>query len=467
VRALAIGIIGVGTMGRNLALNFADHDVEVLAFDRTFSKAETLAAEHGGIQPCETVEDMIKALSLPRTILMMIPAGEPVDNMLTTLAPLLDEGDIVIDGGNSNFKDTIRRSEAMTEKGLRFVGMGVSGGASGARNGPALMVGGPRSMWEILEPILGSIAASADDGKPCADWMGEGGAGHFVKAVHNGIEYADMQMIAETFGVMRSGLGLRSNEIAETFGHWNRGALESYLIEITAEISGTRDPKTGQPIVDVILDQAAQKGTGRWTVMEAQRLAAPLATIEAAVTARVLSSFKAERGEVAERFGDAGEVFADGEVGLDDLKSALIAGRIINFSMGFDLLRSASREYEMGIILSNVAKVWRAGCIIRSVMLNPMAEALADDPERRLFMAPEFVELLKTHIPGLRKTVSTALACGHAVPALASALSWFDQMRTSRSTANVIQAQRDFFGRHSFERIDQQGSHHGPWANDD
>ena len=461
-----IGIIGVGVMGRNLALNFADHDVEVFAFDRNFQKSKTLSSGHAAIQACETVEVMVGALSSPRAVLMMIPAGEPVDETLAALAPLLADGDIVIDGGNSNFKDTIRRSETMTKKGLRFVGMGVSGGAEGARRGPAMMVGGPRSMWEVLEPLLGPIAAKAEDGTPCADWMGEGGAGHFVKAVHNGIEYADMQMIAEVFGLMRSGLNKEARFISDMFGEWNEGALQSYLIEITAEIAGTLDPDTGRPIVDVILDRAAQKGTGRWTVMEAQRLAAPLGTIEAAVTARVMSSFKAEREQAAELFGDGGRAFEEGALSIEDLESALIAGKVIGYTLGFDLIRNASEDYDMGVTLSDVARVWRAGCIIRSVMLDPMAEAFKADADRRLVFAPEFAELLNAHLSGLRKTVSMAVERGHAVPSLASALCWFDQLRTSRSTADVIQAQRDFFGRHGFERVDQEGDHHGPWAAD-
>ena len=463
-----IGIIGIGTMGANLALNFAENGIGVAAFDIDPEASETLAKDSerlgGSIEAFENLGDLANALELPRVVLMMVPAGDAVDGQLDVLTEWLQKGDIVIDGGNSHFRDTMRRIETAEDHGLHFVGMGVSGGADGARHGPSLMVGGVEDVWKTLQPLVEAVAAKADDGEPCAKWMGCQGAGHFVKAAHNGIEYADMQMIAETYGLMRRGLGLDFDAMAEAFADWNKGVLKSFLIEITSDILKTDDPKTGKPVVNVILDRAAQKGTGRWTVMEAQQLAAPQVVIEAAVTARVMSSQPKLRAKAGEVFGAAPNAIPDGNLDVETLERALIAARIITYAQGFDLITIASENLDMEVPLPDVAKVWRAGCIIRCAMLDDMAKALSEDAKRNIAFAPTFEKLLKDNLPSLRKVVGVGTAHGHAIPALSAALSWFDMLRTPRSTADLIQAQRDYFGHHGFERTDEDGDHHGPWA---
>jgi 6-phosphogluconate dehydrogenase len=390
-----------------------------------------------------------------------VPAGQAVDDQLAALTPHLGPDDLVIDAGNANFHDTNRRTAAGLP--FRFIGIGVSGGEEGARHGPAIMAGGTSDDWARMAPVLQAIAARAEDGTPCADHMGPAGAGHFVKAVHNGIEYADMQMIAEVYGVMRDGLGMGAPVIGSTFQRWNDGILRSYLVEISGKVALAADPVSGGPLLDVILDAAGQKGTGRWTVIEAQNLAAPIPVIEAAVMTRNVSARLAERAAGEALFGPA-PVPVQG-LTPEDLEQALIAGKILCYAQGFAMMSAAGAEFGWALDMPAIARVWRAGCIIRSAMLNDMAGALADDAGRNLMLAPFFADHLRRSVPALRRVVAAGALHGLACPALASGLAWFDMMRTARGTANMIQAQRDFFGLHGFKRLDGRDLPHGPWAN--
>lgn len=463
-----IGLIGLGTMGAMLALNIADNGFRVAVFNRTTSRTQEFVAEAGEladrIVPAETLEDLIGALARPRSIILMVPAGKVVDDQIAALRPLLDEDDMIIDAGNANFHDTARRAADADRDGVPFLGIGVSGGAEGARFGPAIMGGGPRAGWDRVAHILKAIAAK-HDGDPCATWMGTGGAGHFVKTVHNGIEYADMQLIAEAYGVMRDGMKMGASQIGAVFDRWNGGALESYLIEISGKVAAATDPDTGQPMLDVIRDAAGQKGTGRWTAIEAQMLGAPVPVIEAAVAARNLSATHDLRNAGAAIFPRDLGGLAQGALTEDDLEGALIAGKILCYAQGFDLLTRAADEQGWDLPMPDIAKNWRAGCIIRSSMLNDMATALAGTP-RNLIFAPFFANHVARHMPTLRKVVGAALAAGLPVPAMAAALTYFDMLRQARGTANMVQGQRDFFGAHGFERMDRDGGgFHGPWLN--
>ena len=458
-----IGLIGLGTMGAALALNIADNGFDVAVWNRTTSVTQEFNNDAGylasKVHPHETLESLISGLSKPRAIILMVPAGDPVDQQIAALRPLLDPDDMIIDAGNANFHDTNRRAQDAGD--LPFLGIGVSGGEEGARFGPSIMGGGKRAHWDRVSHILKAISAKYD-GTPCATWMGNEGTGHFVKAVHNGIEYADMQMIAEAYGVMRDGMGMSADAVGTTFATWDNGPLDSYLTEISAKVAKAADPETGKPMLDVIVDAAGQKGTGRWTVIEAQHLAAPIPAIDAAVVARNLSSQRANRTHGQDLFGAAPQPI-DG-VSLDDLEGALIAGKIICYAQGFEMIRKASDQFDWALPLPDIARVWREGCIIRSKMLNDMAEALTDDADRNLMFAPFFADLLKTHHDALRRVVAAAAIGGVAMPALASGLAYFDAMRTARGTANMIQGQRDFFGAHGFERFDGRHSQHGPWG---
>jgi 6-phosphogluconate dehydrogenase len=461
-----IGVIGVGTMGSALALNFAEkgHDValwnlELEAVDRLIAFAGDLAAR---LQRCETLIDMVAALPVPRSIVLMIPAGAPVDQTIAALRPLLSPGDTIIDGGNSDFRDTITRTKGLEAAGLSYLGVGVSGGAEGARRGPSMMVGGTGSSYGRVAPILEAIAARYD-GDPCVAHLGPDGAGHFVKTVHNGIEYADMQMIAEVYGMMRDGAGLAASDIAPVFRSWNRGPVASYLIEVTGEVLGTKDPQTGEDIVDLIVDQAGQKGTGRWTVIEAVRMGQAVSILEAAVGARVMSAQKSTRLYASRALVPAGTDLMI-PVTEHDLQSALIVGRILAYAQGFEILAAGSKEFNWSLDFARIAEIWRAGCIIRSAMLDDIATAFRSPlPAGNLALSDHFISLLTAHIAGLRRVVSAAALKGLPTPALAAALSWFDMIRQERGTSDLIQAQRDYFGAHSFERIDAEGSHHGPW----
>lgn len=459
------GLIGLGTMGAALALNIAEKGFPIAVWNRTAQVTRDFAATAGDlaarITPCETLANLVAAITPPRAIILMVPAGQAVDDQLAALSPLLGPDDLVIDAGNANFHDTNRRAAA--DLPFRFMGIGVSGGEEGARHGPAIMAGGTGADWDRMAPVLQAIAASAEDGTPCAAHMGPEGAGHFVKAIHNGIEYADMQMIAETYGFMRDGLGLAAPAIGATFARWNEGVLRSYLIEISGKVAMAQDPVTGGPLLDVILDAAGQKGTGRWTVIEAQNLAAPIPVIEAAVMARNVSARVSERAAGEALFGPAPQQGAD--LSPDDLEQALIAGKILCYAQGFAMMSAAGADFGWALDMPAIARVWRAGCIIRSAMLNDMAEALAEDPGRNLMLAPFFAEHLRHSVPALRKVVAAGALHGLACPALSSGLAWFDMMRTARGTANMIQGQRDFFGLHGFRRLDGRDLPHGPWAN--
>jgi 6-phosphogluconate dehydrogenase len=459
-----IGLIGLGTMGAALALNIAEKGFAIAVWNRTTAVTHRFKAEAGALTDrvilTETLQDLVAAIAKPRTIILMVPAGHAVDDQIAALASLLDADDLIVDAGNANFHDTNRRNSAGLP--MRFLGMGVSGGEDGARHGPSIMGGGAQADWDRIADILTAISAKAEDGSACATWMGEAGAGHFVKTVHNGIEYADMQMIAEVYGVMRDGLGMEAAAIAATFARWNDGPLKSYLIEISAAVAAAADPLTGKPMLDVILDAAGQKGTGRWTAIEAQHLSAPVPVIEAAVAARNLSARRAERQAGEAVFGPAPQAVAG--LPLEALEHALIAGKILCYAQGFAMIDAAARDFGWAMPLPDIARVWRAGCIIRSSMLNDMAAALTEDARRNLILAPAFADRLKASVPALRQVVAAGALNGLALPALSAGLAWFDMARTARGTANMIQGQRDFFGAHGFDRLDGADRHHGPWG---
>ncbi|MBS1302873.1 NADP-dependent phosphogluconate dehydrogenase [Loktanella sp. SALINAS62] len=460
-----IGLLGLGTMGAALALNIADNGFDIAVFNRTTQVTRDFRADAGAltnrITATETLESFVASIATPRMIILMVPAGAPVDQQIAALRPLLADDDLIIDAGNANFHDTNRRA---TEAGDKpFLGIGVSGGEDGARHGPSIMGGGPRAAWDRAAPILTAIAAK-HDGTPCATWMGNDGAGHFVKAVHNGIEYADMQMIAEVYGAMRDGMAMSQPDIAAVFGRWNDGPLASYLIEISQQVAAATDTDTGKPLLSIIKDAAGQKGTGRWTAIEAQHLAAPVPAIEAAVAARNISAELDLRAKGQARFGAAPQAL-QGALTIDQLEQALIAGKIICYAQGFDMISRASQEFGWSLPLPDIAKVWRAGCIIRSVMLDDMATALEDGDGENLMLSSRFSAELSTYHVALRQVVAQAALHGLPMPALSSGLAYFDAMRTERGTADMIQGQRDFFGRHGFERLDRDGTDfHGPWA---
>jgi 6-phosphogluconate dehydrogenase len=466
-----IGLIGLGVMGSNLALNIAEKGNRIAVFNRSPEATRKFFAEAGDLQkniiPCETLEEFVAAIRPPRPIIIMIKAGDPVDQQMELLKPYLADNDIMIDAGNANFRDTMRRFDNLKDSGLTFIGMGVSGGEEGARHGPSIMVGGTEDSWKRVEKVLTSISAKFHD-EPCVAWLGENGAGHFVKTIHNGIEYADMQMIAEIYGILRDGLKLSAPEIGQVFGKWNEGRLNSYLIEISEKVLKANDPISGKPMVDVIVDQAGQKGTGKWSVIEAQNMGVAATAIEAAVAGRILSSQKAER-EAAEKILGLPQTTAmpttDGVSFLDDLENALLAAKVAAYAQGFAVMAAASREYNWNLPMPTIAKIWREGCIIRSQFLDEITSAFTKDPDvANLIVTPAFAKLVNDTDASLRRVVSTAIMSGLSVPALSSALSYFDAYRRGRGTANLIQAQRDFFGAHGFDRVDGVDKHHGPWG---
>jgi 6-phosphogluconate dehydrogenase len=459
-----IGVYGLGTMGSALALNMADHGFDVAVTNRETDWIAPFIAEAGALaerlHPQETLEGFVRAIKPPRVILFMIPSGAPMDAMLTEITPYLSPGDTVIDGGNADFHDTRRRAAQLAGQDLHFVGMGVSGGEAGARTGPSMMVGGSDHSWQQLQPILTAIAARFE-GEPCVAHLGPDGAGHFVKTVHNGIEYADMQVIAEIYSLLRNGAAMTPSEIAALFAQWDRGPLKSYLVEITSQLLTYTDPETGHPMVDVIKDAAGQKGTGRWTVIEALRMGQSASMIEAAVGARGWSSEKATRQRA--------EAVLGGTLGAFDstpevLAEAFLAARILSYAQGFRILAAASEAFGWALDYARIARIWRAGCIIRSALLDEIANAYEGDmPAGQLILAPGFARTLARCLPALREVVGAAVHGGHPVPALSAGLAWYDTMRLGHGSANIIQAQRDLFGRHGFERLGQSGTHHGPW----
>jgi 6-phosphogluconate dehydrogenase len=457
-------------MGANLSLNIAEKGFPIAVYNRT---TETTQKFHAGagtlagrIVPCKTLPELAAAIRPPRPVIIMVKAGAPVDQQIAALRKLLSAGDIIIDAGNANFRDTMRRFTDLEGSGLTFIGMGVSGGEEGARHGPSIMVGGTEQSYKRVEKVLTAIAAKYRD-EPCCAWLGPNGAGHFVKTIHNGIEYADMQMIAEIYGLLRDGLGMEAKEIGGIFARWNNGRLNSYLIEITAAVLAAGDPGTGKPLVDIILDRAGQKGTGRWAVIEAQNMGIPATTIEAAVAARSLSFMKADREKAEAAYGIASERLANIDLPafIDRLELALLAGKIAAYAQGFAVMAAASKEFSWNLPMATIARIWRAGCIIRSQFLDTIASAFSRSGNLpNLLMAPDFIKLMNDAHPALRRTVADAALSGSPAPALSAALAYFDGYRQARGTANLIQAQRDFFGAHGFERIGEDGAHHGPWG---
>jgi 6-phosphogluconate dehydrogenase len=394
---------------------------------------------------------MVQSLKTPRVILVMVKAGPPVDYVIDELAPLLDNGDVIMDGGNSLFTDTARREESLAEMGIRFIGAGVSGGEEGARHGPSIMPGGDATAWPIVKDTLQGIAAKAPDGAPCCEWIGPGGAGHFVKMVHNGIEYGDMQVIAEAYDLMRRGLDMKPVAIAEVFARWNEGRLRSYLIEITSEILATEED--GEPMIDKILDAAGQKGTGKWTVVASMESAVPTTLVAEAVYARIVSSDPRRRARTAAIFGDP---LGSMGIEIDDIESALYASKIVSYAQGFRLMQAASDEHSWGLDPGTIASIWRAGCIIRADFLDDITAAYRTTPDLAdLTEARFFTEALKEALPAWRRVVAAAASAGIPAPAYSSALAYFDGMRSLRLPASLIQAQRDFFGAHTFEQVDQ------------
>jgi 6-phosphogluconate dehydrogenase len=464
--AADIGVYGLGTMGSALALNFAEPGFEVAVSNREVEWIAPFLSEAEGLKGAvvghELLADFINGIKAPRTILFMIPSGAPMDAMIDEVRPLLAAGDTIIDGGNADFNATRVRTKALEGTGLHFVGMGVSGGAEGARHGPSMMVGGSDHAWAQLRPMAEAIAANFE-GDPCVAHVGPDGAGHFVKTIHNGIEYADMQMIAELYGVQRDMAGLPPAEIGAMFGRWADGPLASYLVEIAQDVLTAVDSDTGQPMIDVILDAAGQKGTGRWTVVEALKLGQSASAIEAAVGARGWSAQKDTRVD-AESLLEHGTP-AETAPSEADLHDAMLAGRILAHAQGFRVLSKASEEFEWSLDMARIAEIWRAGCIIRSALLDEFADAFRGElPHGHMILAPAMVDRLRATLPGLRRVVAAAALAGQPVPALSAALSWHDSMGRARGTADMIQGLRDFFGNHGFERLDRDGDHHGSWG---
>ncbi len=464
-----IGVIGLAVMGANLALNIAENGYKVAVFNRTYARTEEFMESAGELKdqlvPCKTLEEFVNAIRPPRPVIIMVKAGGPVDMQMEALKPLMSDNDIIIDAGNANFRDTLRREDEMKDTGLTFIGMGVSGGEEGARHGPSIMVGGKKSSYPRVQGVLEAISAKYKD-TPCAAWLGENGAGHFVKTIHNGIEYADMQMIAEVYGIMRDRLKMEPKAISDVFAKWNEGPLESYLISITAEVLKAIDPKTDQPMINLILDAAGQKGTGRWSAIEALNMGVPATAIEAAVAARSLSAAKDERIHAESVLGlPSSSDVADPEKFIADLEMALLAGKIAAYAQGFAVMSAASKEFDWGLPMPTIAKIWRAGCIIQSRFLDEISTAFSKDPDvANLVITPAFSKLLGECDGPLRHIVSESVLNGSPVPALASAVSYFDTYRRGQGTANLIQGQRDFFGAHGFKRLDEEGDHHGPWG---
>ncbi|AXK62029.1 MULTISPECIES: NADP-dependent phosphogluconate dehydrogenase [Burkholderia] len=466
----AIGVIGLAVMGRNLALNIESRGYAVSVYNRSREKTDELIAEFPGrnLVPTYTLEEFVASLETPRRILMMVKAGEATDATIASLKPLLEKGDVLIDGGNTHFTDTIRRNQELAQSGLHFIGTGVSGGEEGALRGPSIMPGGQRDAYDLVEPILKQIAAKApSDGEPCVAYMGPDGAGHYVKMVHNGIEYGDMQLIAESYAVLKDVAGLTNEELGAVYTEWNQGELDSYLIEITSKIFGKKDDETGKHLVDVILDRAAQKGTGKWTSQNALDLGVPLPLITESVFARVLSSLKTERVAASKILSGPAAAPFDGDRAafIEAVRRALYLSKVISYAQGFAQLRTASEEYGWSLDLGTIAKIFRAGCIIRARFLQKITDAYAKDPAlANLLLDPYFKDIAAHYQASLRDVVVAAVKAGVPVPAFASAVAYFDSYRSERLPANLVQAQRDFFGAHTFERTDKPGSFHANWS---
>src|SRR6266850_71471 len=454
-----IALIGLAVMGQNLILNMNDHGFTVVAFNRTVSKVdEFLSKEAKGTKVIGThsLEEMVGLLKKPRRVMLMVKAGAPVDEFIEHLLPLLEPGDIIIDGGNSLFQDTIRRTKYVESKGLLYVGTGVSGGEEGARHGPSIMPGGSPAAWPHIKYIFQKIAAKVEDGSPCCDWVGENGAGHYVKMVHNGIEYGDMQLICEAYNLLKTGLGLSADEMQPVFAEWNKGELNSYLIEITRDILAFKDTD-GQPLVDKILDTAGQKGTGKWTVISSQELGIPITLMAEAVYARCVSAMKDERVSASKKLkGPKPLIKGDQKKFIEDIRQALYASKIVSYAQGYQLMRAAAREYNWNLNYGGIALMWRGGCIIRSVFLGRIKEAFEKNPKLTNLLLDKFFKgEIKKAQRSWRNVVATAAKKGISVPAFSTALAFYDAYRCERLPANLLQAQRDYFGAHTYERLDK------------
>lgn len=468
-----IGVVGMAVMGKNLALNIESRGYSVAIYNRTGSKTEKVVADHPdkNLVPSYTIEDFVNSLETPRRIILMVKAGAPTDATIKSLLPHLDKGDVLIDGGNTFFQETMRRNEELDNSGINFIGMGVSGGEKGALEGPSLMPGGQKEAYDLVEPILKKIAAKAEDGEACVTYVGPNGAGHYVKMVHNGIEYGDMELIAESYNLMRNLLGLSNDEISDVFNEWKDGELKSYLIDITADILTRKDDLgTGKPIVDIILDRAGNKGTGKWSSQSALELGVPQSLITESVYARYISAMKDER--VA-----ASQVLPNPEFDLGDvnkkelvekIRRALYFSKIMSYAQGFEQLRVASENYDWNLNYGDMAKIWREGCIIRAQFLQKITDAYEKNPElKNLMLDDYFKKIVEEYQNDVRDIAALAIKAGVACPGFSSAITYYDQYRSAHLPANIIQAQRDYFGAHTYERTDREGIYHYEWYHEE
>ena len=467
------GVVGMAVMGKNLALNIESRGYSVALFNRTGSKTTDVVEEHPdkNFKATYTIEEFVDSIEKPRRIMLMVQAGFATDATIQELLPHLDKGDILIDGGNTFFKDTIRRNEELANSGINFIGTGVSGGEEGALKGPSIMPGGQKEAYELVAPILEKISAKAEDGEACVTYIGPNGAGHYVKMVHNGIEYGDMQLIAESYDLMKNILGVSVEEMAEIFKEWNQGELDSYLVEITADIlTRTDDEGTGKPIVDVIMDAAGNKGTGKWTSQSALDLGVPLPLITESVFARFISAYKDERVKASKVLAkpEAPAYQGDKKELIEKIREALYFSKIMSYAQGFAQLRVASEDYEWDLPFGDIAKIWRAGCIIRAQFLQKITDAYDKNPTiENLLLDEYFIDITKKYQQSVRDVVSIAVQAGVPVPTFASAIAYYDSYRSERLPANLIQAQRDYFGAHTYQRTDKEGTYHYSWYNEE
>ncbi|WP_077624618.1 NADP-dependent phosphogluconate dehydrogenase [Sediminibacillus massiliensis] len=467
--AQQIGVIGLAVMGKNLALNLESRGNSVSVFNRSYEKTEDFLANEAkgkNFVGAKTIEEFVASLEKPRKILLMVKAGTATDATIESLKPHLDEGDILIDGGNTFYQDTIRRNKELAESGLHFIGTGVSGGEEGALNGPSIMPGGQKEAYDLVQPILDSISAKVD-GEPCSTYIGPDGAGHYVKMVHNGIEYGDMQLISEAYFILKNVLGLEAEELHEVFAEWNKGELDSYLIEITADIFTKKDDETGKPLVDVILDTAGQKGTGKWTSQSALDLGVPLPIITESVFARFISAMKEERVKASKVLTgpEQGAAFdGDKKELIEAIRKALYMSKICSYAQGFAQMRAASKEYDWNLRYGDIAMIFRGGCIIRAHFLQKIKEAYDRDPNlANLLLDEYFKEIVENYQSSLREVLAVAIKSGIPVPAFSSALAYYDSYRSEKLPANLLQAQRDYFGAHTYQRLDKEGIFHTEW----
>jgi len=466
-----IGVVGMAVMGKNLALNIESRGYTVAIYNRTSSKTETVAKEHADkkLVPSYSIQDFVASLEKPRRIILMVKAGAGTDAVIQELLPLLDKGDVLIDGGNTFFKDTMRRNAELDKSGINFIGMGVSGGELGALQGPSMMPGGQKEAYDLVAPIFEQMAAKATDGAPCVTYIGPNGAGHYVKMIHNGIEYGDEELIAESYHVLHELVGLSVDEIAAIFDDWNKGELDSYLIDITADILTRKDDLgTGKPIVDVILDRTANKGTGKWSSANALELEIPQSLITESVYARYISMMKDERVKASKVLPKpVGKVDFDKTEVVEMIRKALYFSKIMSYAQGFEQMRIASDHYDWNLDYANIARIWRAGCIIRAQFLQNITDAYEKDPQlQNLMLDDYFLNITKQYQESVRDLVGLAVKAGVPVPGFAAAISYFDSYRSERLPANIIQAERDYFGAHTYERTDREGSFHYPWYED-